>query len=134
MAQKVVKLDPAEDYVAKSVPASGNTTIFQVGASEGEKLRHLLVEITNSVVNLDVFQVDYRADANGAWVNIYAAAGTYTSPAGDMFMCTADPTGLAAGSSVMLKFKDLTVYDLRIQASATGGTAVTTAYARGVRW
>ena len=111
-----------------SVAASGNTTLLDVPVYG---LERLFVQFDVATNALDAFLIRARASADATTTTLYSSAGDFTSPSGLLVGASGDLTTLAAGSSGWFIMDVRGLWDVTIQASASGGAAVVDIYAGG---
>jgi hypothetical protein len=114
--------------VGVSVAASGNTTLLQIPVSG---LERIFVQFDVTTNNLDAFLIRARASLDATTTTLYSVAADYTSPAGLMVGASGDLTTVAAAASGWFIMDVRGLYDVTIQASASGGAATVTIYAGG---
>lgn len=114
--------------LAVSVPASGNTTLLQIPV---RGLERIFVQFDVSSFNLDAFIIGARCSEDAATSTLYSSAGSYTSPTGLLIGASGDLTAVAAAGSGWFIMDVRGLFEVTIQASATGGTAAVSIYAGG---
>lgn len=111
-----------------SVAASGNTTLLQIPVYG---LERIFVQFDVATNNLDAFLVRARCSADATTATLYSAAADFTAPAGLIVGASGDLTTVAAAASGWFIMDVRGLWDVTIQASATGGAAVVDIYAGG---
>lgn len=132
-----VPLDRDADYVGVSVAASGNTTIFQVGADAMSRAKNLLFSIENAGgggVALDACQLEIKVHKDAAWAVAYSSAADWDSPAGYLDWVVGSPEDLADAAAAVIALSECDFYDLRIRASAAAGGTTVNAYGSMLEW
>lgn len=114
--------------LAVSVPASGNTTLLQIPVAG---LERIFVQFDVTLFNLDAFLIRGRCSADATTTTLYSTTGQFTTPTGLLIAASGDLTGVAASASGWFLMDVRGLWDVTIQASATGGTAAVSIYAGG---
>ena len=135
MAQSIIwtgdkiekKLSRASN-LSVSVATSGNTELLNIPVYG---LEQLFVQFDVTTNNLDAFIIKARASQDATAVTLYSTSGNYTSPVGLLIGVSSDLTAVAAAASGWFLMDVRGLWDVVIQASATGGAATVSIYAGG---
>lgn len=130
MAQETHKnpRELAARNLAVSLPAAGNTIILELPV---EGITNIGVQVDVTVQALDAFIIQGKFNASGAFVTLYSAAGSYTSPAGLLIGASGDLTAQAAGTTGWFLMDVRGLYAIKVLASAAVDSALVDAYAGG---
>lgn len=109
-----------------SVPTAGNTEILRIPTVGMERL---FVQFDVATNNLDAFRILAKAHPSATATLLYSLAADYTVPAGLLVGASGDLTTVAAAASGWFIMDVRGVYEVQLQASATGGAAAVSIYA-----
>lgn len=116
------------EALAVSVAATGNTILKEFPVAGYSRI---FVEFTVATNALDAFIISARSHIDAAFTTLYSASADYTTPTGLLVGTSSDLTSVSAGSSGWFIMDVASLDTVRIQASASGGTAIVSIYVGG---
>lgn len=110
-----------------AVPAAGNTTVLTIPL--GATQERLFVQFDVAAFALDAFRILARSHPSATATLLYSLAADYAAPTGILVGASGDLTTVAAAGSGWFILDVRGLYEVTVQASANGGTALVTMYA-----
>ena len=97
-----------------------------------ELLDRIAVQVDVTTRALDAFVIKGKFHKDGAFVSLYSAGASYTSPAGLLLGASGDLTAQGAGTTGWFIMDVRGLYEVQVLASGTiDGTGLISAYANG---